>query len=533
MTAAAERAELALATTPVERTPDRLAGRPTSRADVLTALGIALVVVVVAFVIRSPLVPTDPWHYVQLARHFPSTNDWNSLGYTRYGIILATIPAASVFGNAEVTYYVLPLASAATLAAVLYLIGRRFWGRVAGVVAVVVFFLFTIVLYNLTRGYPDLMAMALICAAVYVALLARDRLVAGHRAIGWLLLVGFLLGWAFEVRETAAMSWPIVLFILWLRGSILRAYSVVLLPLLAWAAADITISAIAYGDPLLKFHTLVPLTASDVPTDPTVPKPRVLEKSRLDHFLTIPMDALKTRLDGGWMVVTGIITVAVLFVRNWPLRLMSLWFISVYGLNVLAGGVLSPDRLFGDLGNVRYWTQYFAPIALVIGGLAGLVAARAVARWRLTGIRAVAVTTVVALVAVAVPVFNAARYVPNTPTFAINGGDAMEKLRTHLGEIDYSVGTVWTDRRTLRILPAYQRPFFGGAKVWTGKPRSLTAKGEPRPGDAVLLYSTHDDTCSHCRIHLWPWLLEHPSVPPNWKLIYRTESSNIEMYEVK
>ena len=79
---------------------DCLAGRPTSRRDALTAGVIALVVVVVGIIWRSPLVPTDPWHYVRSALEFPS-DTWVPLGYTRYGIILANMPPAFVFKNAQ------------------------------------------------------------------------------------------------------------------------------------------------------------------------------------------------------------------------------------------------------------------------------------------------------------------------------------------------------------------------------------------------------------------------------------------------
>ena len=59
---------------------------------------------------------------------------------------------------------------------------------------------------------------------------------------------------------------------------------------------------------------------------------------------------------------------------NRALRLASAGFIAVYGLNLLAGGVLVPSRPLGTLINPRYWIQYFPFIALVIGGLVAVVA---------------------------------------------------------------------------------------------------------------------------------------------------------------
>ena len=108
-----------------------LAGSPLGRKDVLAALGCAAVVLVVAVVWRSPIVPTDPYHYVRSALEFPSAG-WVPLGFTRYGIILATIPPAFLFKNAQATYYFWPLLSAAVLAASLYLAGRRLSGPSPG-----------------------------------------------------------------------------------------------------------------------------------------------------------------------------------------------------------------------------------------------------------------------------------------------------------------------------------------------------------------------------------------------------------------
>ena len=77
---------------------DLFGGAPTRRRDVVVAIGWACVVMVVAVVWRTPVVPTDPWYYVQSTLEFPSS-DWVPLGFTRYGIILATIPPALLFGK--------------------------------------------------------------------------------------------------------------------------------------------------------------------------------------------------------------------------------------------------------------------------------------------------------------------------------------------------------------------------------------------------------------------------------------------------
>ena len=528
--------------------PDRdlLGGAPLGRRDVLPALACAAVVLVVALVWRSPITPTDPWHYVRSALEFPSA-DWVPLGFTRYGLVLANIPPAFLFKNAQASYYFWPLVSAAVLAAALYLTGRRLFGAVAGVTAVVLTFTTPIVLFNLTRGYPDIMSIAIVLAAVVTALMARDLGFEGRAAVLWLLATGFLLGWSFEVRETGLLAWPIVLAILWRRGSVLRTYALVAAPVLGWAALDVLISGVVYGDPLLKLHTLVgtnPTGAGSVPP-PSPYRVDEDERTRLGFFLAIPR-ALLERPDGLWVLVGGVLAVVAVLVPNRALRLVSAGFIAVYGLNLLAGGVLVPSRPFGTLVNPRYWIQYFPFIALAVAGLVSVVAswvrdrvrARAAdpdapataRRSRRAGLGVAAVLTV--LVAV-VPTTYAVRYLTAGPAFAANGGDAMEQLRDHLADEDFAVGEVWTDWMTRRMVPAYQRPVLGGDKLWEGTPRSLTGAGQPGPGDAVLLYSARGRVCDFCRRALAPWLATHPTVPDTWELVFEDDEKVVQLYRVR
>lgn len=535
MTAATDRADLDGAEPTVgSSSRDLLAGSPITRRDVGFSLLAAAVVVVVAVIWRSPIVPTDPWHYVRSALEFPSAN-WVPLGFTRYGIILATIPPAFIFKNAEASYYFWPLVSAAVLAAMLYLVGRRLWSPIAGVVAVVLTFTNTIVFYNLSRGYPDIMSMALVISALFCALMARDRGLTGRAALGWLLATGFLLGWGFEVRETALLAWPVVFAVLWRRGSVLRTYAIVAAPVLLWAAIDIGLSGIIYGDPLLKLHTLTgsnPTGVGNVPPPPPIALDDE-DRTRIGYFLAIPQAALQ-RPDGLWLVGSGILAVLAVLVPNRGLRLASFGFISLYGLNLLLGGVLLPDRPFGTLINPRYWIQYFPFIALVIGGLvsvfSGWVLGRAGGSSR--GLRVVVVGGVAAA-ACLIPVWHAARYVPNVPSFAVNGGNGMQELRAFLDGKDFEVDQVWTDWQTKRLLPAYQRPVLGGEKVWNGRAMSLTGPGEPGPGDAVLLYSARHNVCDHCRRALEPWLEKNPEVPSTWELVFENEDESVQLFLVR
>ncbi len=511
-----------------EPTPpvDRLCGDAPTRRDGLAALLVGLAVGVVAWVWRSPVVPVDPWHYVQRALTFPD-EVWIPLGYTRYGIILPNIVPATLFGNAEVTYYFWQMISIVVLAASVYLVGRRWWGPVAGLVAVVVLFTNSIVFYNLTRQYPDVMSAALLMASVAAALQARDRGFRGKAGTAWVLLAGFLAGWSFEVRETSSFVWPLILFLLWRRGGRpVRTTLVASVGVAFWAAVDIGISAVAYGEPLLKIKALLGFgaAATDYFQEDA--------KTRLDYLLAIPTTALD-RPDGVWMVVAGVLALLAVLVPNRALRVVSLSVAALFAVNLAAGGVLSPTLILGDLYNTRYWIQYVPFIALAIGGLAGLLARWVAGRVGATGLPARAgIAAVAGAVAVAVPVLDAVRTVPTMEAYAHNGGDAMSVLGRHLGAEGYRTNTVWTDVRTVRMLPIYQRPFWGGARDWTGTPKKLDDIADVRPGDSVLFYSAYDNTCFHCKIQIQPWLEEHPSLPTSWQLVYESPTKNVQLYRV-
>lgn len=536
--APAGRSETAVATTP----RDWLAGERWSRRDVLTAAALGVVVTVLTFLTRTEIVPTDPWHYIHAALTFPSDN-WVPLGYTRYGMILPIGPLVLAFGNAEVTYYFWPLLSAGLLASSVYLLGRRWFGVLGGLLAVVLLLSNPVVLVNLSRGYPDVISMALFCLAMVFALVARDRLVAGAR-FPWLLLlvVGFLLGWGFEARETSLLGWPIIALVLWRRGTVVRTALTVLAPLAVWAAADIGIGAIAYHDPLLKLHTFThqDLSTGTNPADEAA-KVAFVNKPRLSYLTVIPKAAVGVA-GGFWMNLLGVVALLGLVVRHKPTRLMALWFLSLYLLFVGIGGMFSPAHPGARLDVQRYWVQFFPAGALAVTGVvffvAGLVA-RLVTSRRTSGESAspgrvpVVVAGVLALAVAVGPVVAAADVVRTSPVFATNGGAPLVALRDYMASRHASPKVVWSDWETVRLLPIYQRGAFGGERLWGGKVKSLTGKGaNPQPGDYVVLHSAHDGTCSFCRTALAPWAAQHKTVPASWVREFATPTGNLVVYRV-
>ena len=260
-------------------------GRRITPRELGWAALIAVAAMVVALAYRSALVPTDPWHYVQGALDFPE-GTWRPAGLSRWGFLLPIIPFARLWGDATATYYVVPLISTGVLAAVLFLLGTRYVSRTTGALGALFALGTPIVFVNLTRGYTDLTATTLVGLAILLATLAGDaaqEAQAAGRRWGWrvpLLLVfcGFATGWSFEVRETAIFAWPVIGWVLWRIGQPMRTLAWFVPPALAWLALDMTLAALVYDDPWLKFRIILgaDISESEVSSDAGICRPVAL-----------------------------------------------------------------------------------------------------------------------------------------------------------------------------------------------------------------------------------------------------------------
>jgi Dolichyl-phosphate-mannose-protein mannosyltransferase len=529
--------------------------RPARRLDLLVAGVIALLTAAVAVVYRSTLVPTDPWHYVEAAKQL-SGHEWNAVGLTRYGLIGLYLPLAQAIGAAQLTFYAVPVVSSAVLAGLVYLLGARAFGRAAGVAAAVLLVATPVFLTNMTRGYPDLTATTLIAAAMLTALAARDeaarttspaadrpearpdvaaarpaRSRRPRRLTVLLVLVGFLLGWSYEVRETAVFGWPVVIAILWRALPLRRWLLPVALPAAALLLLELAVNQLAYGNALIRLRAL---TGADLAGTTNPADVGYLGQSRWDYLTLIPRQLLDSTPGG--RVTLALIVVAVLggVLARRRVGVFAAWFLVAFVAFALVGGALRPGHPSIRLDVERYWIFFLPPLVLAAVG-AVTVAAQAVGhRIGALGMagagRVIAPAALTALVAVAlVPAAATAR---DDPTLAPNGGNALEQLRGYLGSLpEDRVGVVWSDWSTKRILPSYELDPFGG-RVWDARLRSLTGPGQPTPGDLVVLFSAHDATCVFCRTALRPWLREHPQLPASWSLQWRTPEGNLFLYRV-
>ena len=324
---------------------------------------------------------TYPWHYVMAALEFPQ-DSWVPLGYTRYGMILPLAPFVLAWGYAPATFIVPALVATFLMTACTYLIATRWWGRIAGFIAVALLVSNWIVFVNLSRYYPDIPSIALVLLAVVVAIVVRDRQRSGCGPSNWLiLLVGFLLGWSFETRETALFSWPIVLLLLWVPGRTVKNLALTATPIFMWAAADVVISAIAYGDPLLKLHTFTrqDLSATKLPGDMAVMH-QFVGLPRLDYLTMIPRLTVQSDVPGGiWCLGLGTAALFGLLFRHRAVRACAAALAASYLLFVGVSGFFVPDHPAGRLDVQRYWIQFVPWIALTVSGMVCIMVSKLLA----------------------------------------------------------------------------------------------------------------------------------------------------------
>ena len=145
---------------------------------------------------------------------------------------------------------------------VVYVLARWVGSTAVAALTVVTFVAMPLTFINLSRGYPDLMAIALNGLTLILVLHARDS-----DRVWPLLVAGLIAGWAFEVRETTVFTWPVFAVLIWGLSRRWVGYAAVVVGLVPWAVLDLGLSWLYLNDPLAKWHVL---TGSDL-NDSTSP----------------------------------------------------------------------------------------------------------------------------------------------------------------------------------------------------------------------------------------------------------------------
>lgn len=390
---------------------------------------------------------------------------------------------------------------------------------------------FPIVFVHLSRGYPDLIAIAFVGAALLCLLLATDE-GRGWRWYVWLLAAGAWVGWGFEVRELSALAWPALgVALLRVERPIRAALVFAILPLGA-LVLDAYLSAKYFGDPLLKLHALTgnSIDRSSVDADAVY----------LGHdrwwYLTVPFRMVWERTGGPAMLLIAMIGVvggAVLWRKLSPIWL---WGTSVAAILLLAGGFLRPSAPLIRLDIIRYNLAYLVPLSLTGFCVIGVAVIRTRGWKRLSA-------SVVAAVLAGCVIVPAIRFVNRFEGLAPNGGNALRELGDYLAtQPDIGQVSIWSDWGTQRLVPVYSVGIFGEPKFIAGNYRSLnrllrepavSPRKYPRGGDMVVVYSKGDQTCYHCAQALVGIESVYGALPlPGWQQVFVSSAGNLRAYRL-
>ena len=160
----------------------------------------------------------------------------------------------------------------------------------------------------------------------------------------------------------------------------------------------------------------------------------------------------------------------------------------------------------------RYWLAFLP--GLTISAVA--LCAAAASRIRLPG-------WVGAAVLAAVVVVPGVRFASTEPTFHPNSGQLPYEVVQNLP----AGPQIYTDGRTLRILPAYRGATDLDFRDFTRK------GGRPRSGQYVLIFSDTDETCEFCKLDYDLWKAEGNALPlADYRLVWESTGGKARLYQV-
>jgi len=476
-----------------------------SRRDVPLLLVLTAAALGLAWAFRAVLVTSDPWHYAQAALDLGG-HTWIPSGLTRWGIILPLVPVAAVFGPTLPTFYAFAFVATAVVVPVVYVLARWVGPPAVAALTVVAFVAMPLTFVNLSRGYPDLMAVALNGLTLILVLLARDR-----DRIWPLLLAGLVAGWAFEVRETTVFTWPIFAVLMWRVTRRWWGYALVFAGLLPWALVDVGFSWQTLDDPLAKWHVL---TGSDL-NDSTSPlDTSYLGQQRWWYLTRLPV--AMAHEPWGWVLLLvaalGIVGGIVLRGR---VGLYVIWAVLPALLLTLQAGVLDPQHPSVRVDVPRYWLAFLPGLTIAAVALCAALAGRL--RW--PGWIGAALLAALVLV-------PGVRFATTEPTLWPNSGD----LPNQVVRVLPADAPVYTDGRTIRILPVYLASAGRSADL-----RDFTSRGQtPPPGAYVLIFSDTDDTCEFCKLDYDLWQAQGNRLPlERYRLVWESPDGKARLYRVR
>ncbi|HEY7483467.1 MAG TPA: glycosyltransferase family 39 protein [Streptosporangiaceae bacterium] len=476
--------------------------------------------------------PSDQLHYLDAAPYFPRPIPGSTIIHqmTRFGLTGPTRLVMTVVGYSEASYYFVPLLAGVLLLFGTYAIGTLLFSRWVGAAAALVLLTYTPVFYDGTELMPDLFATGLFTCAVALAVAVRmERLPARPWA---LLLIGFLLGWSYLVREFIVFVWPLILALLWARlrkdRPLWRGLLWVAAPIVVLVAGETLLCWIVYDDPLARVRAVaghgeqVPAAVAETFHN----KPRRVYAGRLWAALN---GSENVYYPEHW-IVRPLLFATVVGAPARPRRLgiFGLWPALMWVPLTLLGGVIDPSAPKLRIQLIRYWFPVFP--AFVLGGVAALWLIVGYLAGRRAAGRTVLPAAAVACVAAA-SVFLAVGNWGRDPDVG-RGERDMAAFRTWMAGHSDGVRYVWTDGMTGHVLKVFQQGPFGG-RAWPAEIRALRF-GAPGPasGDMVVLFDPGGTICGQCRKAAGVALGGPVQSAVSWHEVYATRDGVLRVYSV-
>ncbi|GAB3428016.1 hypothetical protein [Flindersiella endophytica] len=505
-----------------------------------TLAAVALTVAAVIFqlwLLPSPY-PSDQINYVDSARDFPVPAEGMAVHqFTRYGLLLPIRLCIELFGYSTVSYFAVAMFAGVALVLAVFALGSLLFSRTVGLVAAVMVIANNVIVYDLMQPLPDLLSTALFTWAVVLAVALRQRRGAVtrtrlRRAIV-LLAIGALLGWSYLAREYIVFAWPLIPLLL-VRRVGWRGYLLLLAPLVLTGALELALNQWTYGDFLARERAVTGHGGGEIRPDLAA---TYQDKSRWWYLTRLPA-GLAEGPEKYWLLgaLAAFVAGGLVFWRRvgWLL----VWAGLVYVPLVLLGGLLDPDAPKLRLQLTRYWFPVIP--AIVIGGVAvGWLVARWLAR-RVPPLRrragVIAAVCVLAVggtgLAMAAPGWQQQRGYRTLHTYQLS--EFRGWLAAHSSEVD----VLWTDARTVRILPLYFSGPAGGVN-WSGRlrtmypPESVQASVGvlPEPGEYVVLYSVKGRwPCDHCYRYTRKLFGDPLKVPSRWQQVFASSDGSLLVF---
>jgi hypothetical protein len=424
----------------------------------LLGLGLVLLHLAVTFQVRPHPRWNDGIFVLDDAAAFPDVPRQLDHHALRIGNLLPVRAFLELFGYGQVAYYAWPFLCGILLVIAVFWLGTVLFGRwTAAAAGVLVIFHPVLVDTVIKIGQermtswqllPDIPSTAFFTLGLAVMVTAAQR--EGDPARWWWYVgAGLCFGWAYLVRETVVLAYPVILVALLAWRLPFRRWLQVAAGMLACLALELVVNALAHGDPFVR------LKVGGEHGSP------VTGLTRADALLRFPRaveNYPQTLVVLATVVLMGL---GALLVRRRGNVLMLVWFFWVWLPLTAVSGLIDPGFIRINASLMRYWVPTLP--SLCLGAAAAVAAALAFVRQRLpersqgAGRVLTAAVVVVGLAVWCVPVLD---------DIARNPRDrAWNDVRAYLANNDDRIDRVVTDDRDARVLQIYSREAVGGDRV--------------------------------------------------------------------